>query len=351
MTQMTPRETIEAILTGRKIDRIPFSIYESKLPRCAVERELRNQGLCVIRRDVPIHVVHTPNVAVSRHTYQENGRQLTRVELETPVGTLHTITEPAGFTSWTHKRMFTKPEDYRPLLYYINDMQFEPCYEGFIAAQDADGGDCFFRGGMASEPMQSLISTYMGTEAFCMEWFDRRDEVLKLYEASVAKRRELYPICADSPAMAFNYGGNVTPEILGLDRFEEYYVPHYNEAADVLHAKGKLIGVHFDANCGVLAKAIADTRLDYIEAFTPAPDTDMTLAQAAEAWPDKVIWINYPSSVHLSDHETIAQTTRDLIEQAPKDRFIMGVTEDVPENRWQENMLTIAAVLAETTGR
>jgi len=28
--------------------------------------------------------------------------------------------------------------------------------------------------------------------------------------------------------------------------------------------------------------------LDYIEAFTPAPDTDMTLAAARKAWPDKV---------------------------------------------------------------
>ena len=42
-----------------------------------------------------------------------------------------------------------------------------------------------------------------------------------------------------------------------------------------------------------LPAAIAGTSLDYIEAFTPAPDTDMTLGAAREAWPGKVLWLNF----------------------------------------------------------
>ena len=180
-----------------------------------------------------------------------------------------------------------------------------------------------------------------------MEWSDNRDEILRLVDALTAKRREIYPICAESPALAFNYGGNVTPEIIGLERFEKYYVPHYNEAAEILHQKGKLIGVHFDANCRVIAKAIAATDLDYIEAFTPAPDTDMTLAEARRAWPEKVLWINFPSSVHLASLEKIRQTTQDLLDQAGScENFIMGITEDVPEDRWRTNLLEISSVLS-----
>lgn len=343
---MTPRESVEAVLTGSTADRIPFSIYENKISPCAAERQLRNQGMCIVRRDVPVYNTHSPNVTVSNGTYTENAKQLTRTNYQTPVGTLHTITEPAGFTSWTHKRLFSKPEDYKPLLYIIKDMQFEPNYRAFQYAQDVDGGDTFFRGNLGSEPIQQLISNYMGTETFCMEWFDNRDEVLQLYDALVSKRREIYPICASSPALAFNYGGNVTPEILGLERFERYYVPNYNEAADVLHKKGKLIGVHFDANCKAFAKAIADTHLDYIEAFTPAPDTDMTLAEARQAWPEKVLWINFPSSVHLASLEAIRQTTHDLLDQAGScEKFIMAVTENMPEDRWRTNLLEISNVL------
>jgi hypothetical protein len=186
----------------------------------------------------------------------------------------------------------------------------------------------------------------MSSETFCIQWYDNRDEILKVYQAIVEKRRQVYELCANSPAMAFNYGGNVTPEILGLDRFEEYYVPHYNEAAEILHAKGKLIGVHFDANCRAISEAISQTKLDYIEAFTPSPDTDMTLSEARQAWPDKILWINFPSSVHLESIETIRQTTRNLLNQiGSPTNFIMGITEDIPENRWRQNLLTISEEL------
>jgi hypothetical protein len=343
---MTPRESVEAVLKGSTLDRIPFSIYENKISPCAAERQLRNQGMCIVRRDVPVYKTHSPEVTVSNSTYTKNGKQLTRTDCRTPVGTLHTISEQAGPTSWTHERLFKKPEDYKPLLYIINNMQFEPNYNAFQYAQDVDGGDTFFRGNIGSEPMQQLISGYMGIETFCIEWFDNRDEVLKLYDALVCKRREVYPLCANSPALAFNYGGNVTPEVLGLERFETYYVPHYNEAADVLHTKGKLIGVHFDGNCKALATAIADTNLDYVEAFTPAQDTDMTLAEARQAWPHKILWMNFPSSVHLASLETIRQTTHDLLDQAGScEKFIMAITENMPEDRWRANLLEISNVL------
>ena len=65
---------------------------------------------------------------------------------------------------------------------------------------------------------------------------------------------------ADSPGWTFNYGGNVSPEVVGVKRFEELILPHYDEAAEVLHAKGKLIGCHFDANTKLLAPGIARTQ-------------------------------------------------------------------------------------------
>jgi hypothetical protein len=344
---LTNRESVEAILNGQIADRVPFTIYENMLPQCAAERRLRNSGLCIVNRNIPVYKVFTPNVDITISTYNENGKQLHRTQYDTPVGQLYTISESAGFTSWTHKYLFSTPADYKPLLFLINDTQFEPNYEQFELAQKADGGDSFFLGGLGLEPMQALISQYMSSETFCMEWFDSQDEIMTLYNALVNKRRQVYDICAKSPCMAFNYGGNVTPEILGLERFERFYVPHYNEAADVLHARGKFIGVHFDANCKLIADAIAETRLDYIEAFTPTPDTDMSLADARKVWPDKTLWINFPSSIHLETIEVIRNTTQNLLtEMQHSSKFIMGITEDIPEARWRENLLAISDVLS-----
>ena len=110
------------------------------------------------------------------------------------------------------------------------------------------------------------------------------------------------------------------------------------------------MGSHFDGNCKLLADLIAQTDLDYIEAFTPAPDTDMTLDDAVSAWPDKCLWINFPSSLHLASKEKIAQTTRELLESASNHkRFLIGITEDVPADRWQENFKTISETITDWT--
>ena len=39
---MAPCDRMMAVLKGRWADRVPFTIYENKLPQCALERQLRN---------------------------------------------------------------------------------------------------------------------------------------------------------------------------------------------------------------------------------------------------------------------------------------------------------------------
>ena len=119
-----------------------------------------------------------------------------------------------------------------------------------------------------------------------------------------------------------------------------------DELQEHFHRKGKFLGSHMDANNKAWAADIAASGFDYIEAFTPAPGTDMSLAQALAAWPDKVLWINFPSAVHLSDLQTIRRTARELIQAAAgTNRLIMGITEDVPPDRWQENFMAISEVI------
>jgi hypothetical protein len=212
-----------------------------------------------------------------------------------------------------------------------------------LQAEKAAGGDIVFRAGFGLEPLQALISgVYLDMQDFCIEWMDNRDEILSLYEIIVEKRREIYPLVAESPVSHANYGGNVVAEIIGLETFEQYYVPHYNEAAEIMHRHGKLIGTHLDGNCKLIAEAVAAADLDYIEAFTPSPDTDMTLREAREAWQDKVLWLNYPSSLHLEPDEKIRSRTVEMLNSLDSiDGIIMGITEDIPEHRWRDSCCAI----------
>jgi hypothetical protein len=334
---MTPRERVLKALRFERVDRVPFTMYESMIPQCATERELRNRGLCISHRNHGVFKTHRPNVKETWEHYQEDGKNFTRVVLSTPVGTLTAKSEPAGFTSWAHEKLFKTPDDFKAMLFILKDERFEPNYEPCVQAQADYGDDAVFVAGIGLEPLQALISGgLMKMEDFCVQWMDNRDELLKLYAAIVENHRKIYPLVAAGPIKYINYGGNVVPEVIGLENFEKYYVPHYNEAAEALHEGGKLIGCHFDANCRLLSKAIAATALDYIEAFTPSPTTDMTLGEAREAWPGKVLWLNFPSQLHLKADAEVERATVDLLDEVKSvDGIIMGITEDIPAHRWQ----------------
>ena len=348
MAKMTPRQRVEAALQGEWADQVPFTIYANKLPRCQVELELRNAGVCVLERRSVVRA-ETPNVRVTSIGYEKGGVQFTRRVFSTPRGELSTIERPGIGTTWRVKRMFTRPEDYAPLLALIKDQRYVPDFETFQKMREDLGQGAYLRAGIGYSPLQEIIYTYMGVECFSIEWAERRDEVMRLYDALTEDRRKIYPLLAESPAEIINYGGNVSVEVVGKDRFERFIIPHYNEVAEIVHKRGKMLGSHLDGNNRQLAPLVANSLLDYVEAFTPPPDCDMTVAEARELWKGKVLWINFPSSVHLSGVEAVENMMHRLLrEAAPGDRFLVGVTEDVHEDAWRKTFPAMARILNES---
>ena len=339
--KQTPRQRVMAALRGDKPEAIPFTAYEEMLPRCVVERDLRNRGLCLVRR-VQSYRTTRPNVTWREERYlDEKGRHLVHTVFSTPDGDLSTVDEPAGFTSWRHEHLFKSPDDYSALLFLIQDTVVEPNYGPVSRLSEELGEDFVVRDNLPLEPIQDLISSHlMSMEDFGVQWMENRDEVLKLYHALVEVARKIYPIVADGPLEFCNYGGNVVPSVIGPNVFRDYYIPHYEEAAEALHKKGKLLGTHLDADNTPIMDLVARTSLDYIEAYDPGMGP--SVAEARAAWPDKVLWINWPSAWHLRPVEEVRTGTIQLLREAsPGDRFIIGITEDVPEERWAENFTAI----------
>jgi hypothetical protein len=338
----TPKENIERVLKGLPVDTIPFTMYENKIAPCKAEREMRNRGLCIVNRKNVFHTLY-PNVKIHQEILFQQDENIIKTFYKTPVGTVETLQKTKGGFTWLVEKMFKNTNDYKVIEFIIRDQVYIEDYNSFANAEKSSGGDMIFRASFGLEPLQEFISgIYMDIHTFCIEWMENRDEILKLYEIIVEKRRSIYPIIANSPALHANYGGNIVPEIIGLKNFRNYYIQHYNEAAEVMHKKEKLIGSHFDGNCKLLSDAIASTHLDYIEAFTPSPDTDMSLKEAADKWSDKVIWVNFPSSLHLQSDDVVYNHTVEMLsELSSVDKIIMGITEDVPSYRWQQSCLAI----------
>jgi hypothetical protein len=210
-----------------------------------------------------------------------------------------------------------------------------PQYDMAARVIEEHGDDFVIRDNLPLEPLQQLISScYMDMTRFCFEWVDNQDEIMKLYDAFVEVNRKVYPIVANSPMGLANDGGNVIPEIIGRQVFENLYMPYYAEAAEILHGKGKLIGCHFDGKNAPIMDLIAKTDLDYIEAYDPQISPSIT--EALKVFAGKALWINWPSAWHLSNRKEAEIHTRELLREV-KDypRFLIGVTEDMPPERLQ----------------
>lgn len=346
---MTCAERIGAIFRGETVDKVPFALKGWRIYQCGAERVLRNEGLGIIDTR-SVYKTSSPNIDTRTLNYTENGVVLQKTAFNTPKGELYSLTRRAGSermdsTTWRLEYPFKGPEDYAPLLSMIEDQHFAPSYDSFLRAKEQIGSDAYFKTNVPGVPLHHIMYQFMGLESFSVEWAERRDEVLKLQEAMTVKQRDIYRIAAGSPATIVGCGGNYTPEVLGKPRFVEYVLPHWEEAGGILHEGGKLLGCHLDAENRPWAEEIGTSALDWIEAFTPSPDTSMTVADARKAWPGKVLFINYPSSVHVSSASVIEETTKTILKDAaPGDRFIIGITETVPENRWRENFSTILKV-------
>lgn len=161
-----------------------------------------------------------------------------------------------------------------------------------------------------------------------------------------AKDDEILSCIANSPAEFVWCPDNISGEITGPPWFDQHLAPYYDKAASRLHRAGKKLVAHMDGMMARLKEQVASTPLDVIEAFTPAPDTDLTLREAREAWPDKALWINYPSSVHLQPADRICEHTQQLLRQAaPGAGFAIGITENIPADVAERSLTAITETI------
>lgn len=345
---MTLKERIWGAIWGKEIDRVPFTTYPGLFP----EREplvkaglIGNMNRCSVYQESS-----SAKIERSSEEYQVGNEKRVRYTLRTPVGEIsETLRTGGGYGTSLRCEFFIKePEDYEVVKYIVRNRQYTPNYDGLFDTEKAVGDDGVVVGNVKYSPIQEMLVLLMGPERFSIDYYERRDLFDSLYDAITEKDREIYKIAAESPAQAVIYGDNITSQMIGLERFEKYCVSRYNELGAMLHEKGKLLGVHMDGNLQHLKKAIADSEVDIVEAFNPAPDGDISVKDARESWPDKVIWINFTSSFHLAEPEIIREHTIDLLRQSyPGHRFIIGITENVPDHVRENSMRIVAETLLE----
>jgi uroporphyrinogen-III decarboxylase len=319
------------------------------IPTGAAERELREMGLGIITR-LPAHRVEHREVQYGSTEYWEEGRHMLRRTICTPVGEVSQISQldAAYGSAWIMEHFIKRPEDYGVMEYVYRDGVYHDNYAAIRAAQQALGGDGLVMIRVAKGPIQEILYQMAGMERFSIDYYERRECIDSLYDVMVQRYDELYALAAEAPVEILQSADNITSDVVGIERFERYCVPCYERHQKSIAGAGKHLAVHLDGRLRVLKEAIAAAPFEIVEAFTPAPVGDMTVAQARAAWPDKALWLNFTSSMHLQPGETIAAHTRQLIEEAGTKRgFAIGVTEDIPMQHCARSLRVIARTIRE----
>jgi hypothetical protein len=347
-SEMTPRQRILALLRGERADRVPFTWKMPYDKRGVIERELRDDGMALIWRCEVVTIQH-PNVEVIRHEYREDSRPYLRETFHTPVGDISQVwAVGGGYGSRTlRKHLIETEQDYETAEFIVRDEVYTSNDPAYRRADEVIGEDGFVFGGwMPPSPIMVMLWNWLGPMQFAIDSVERADRFERLYQLFLERQVEQYRVAAESSALVIHVDENMTADMIGVDRFERYCMPAYQAFADAIHPAGKLLAVHMDGKLAAIRDQIGRSAVDIVEAFTPVPDTDLTLADARKAWGDKIVWMNFPSSVHLRSADEIeAMTKRLLAEAAPGNRFLLGITEDVPEGAWDVSMPAIHRIV------
>ena len=344
---MTNRSRVLAVLKGYVPDMIPFTIYEWKIPWGYDKRKLRERGLVMMKR-FPGFRTEYPNCELKTICYTKNGKKYERELVKTPRGE---ITSLFLYDQTSGARLQVEfwikgEEDYKSLMYMINDTVYSPAYEEIITGKKDIGEDGFVWLWAGYSPLQQIILKLMGVEQFSYELVDRPDLLWTLYDVLWERDRRKYPIIAKAPVEMIQYCANPTASVLGRDLFVKKVLPCLNECAEIVHAEGKIQSFHVDGDNAIWANDLARSSVDVIEAFTPAPDTDMTIAQARHVFRNKIIWANFPSSLHIASTEKIRAMIKEILDAVmPGDHFLLGITENIPARSWRKSLNIILDVI------
>lgn len=348
---MTLRDELLTVLRGERAERVPFTIYKWLVPdRESAWRLQREMELTLIDA-APVYIDRHQDVALERREFTQGGKRKALTRITTAVGELTELVEfePSFGSPWVTKHFIENVDDLRIMTHVLGNTLAEPHYPDYFAQDAAMGERGIVLGAVQPVPVAWMWVQLMGAEVWSEMLIEHTEEFDELHEALLAGYRRQIDIAAESPAEVIWLPDNVTASMVSPKTFAHYCVPAYDYACTTLRQAGKRTFAHYDGSNRPLRNALAQTGIDVIEAFTPPPMGDMTVAEAREAWPDKVLCVNFPESLYGESAARLEAQTRVYLEQAgDAGRFCIGCTEDFDPALFEHAFGAIGRVLSET---
>ncbi len=352
---MNDRERVLAILQGRTPDRVPWL---GDLTYWAHALEVRGEVPPGFQRSPAYYDWHRElGVGFYLQGYepfrrvldgsvrieeQRDGREFRRT-YHTPVGSITEVEVylPESYTHAYTQRLVKTRDDLAVLRYIFEHATFEPDYaeaaRRHALVQDLGVVLCY----LPKTPFMQMAVLLAGIESVIGLYMDARDELEATLALIEKKSDEAAEIALASPAECLMIPENLSSEVVGK-RFFERYVRGYEEKWNRrIREAGKFSFVHLDGTTRGLIREVASTGFRVIEAVTPKPVGDITLAEMVErvapvrqpGVPPCILWGGLPG-IYFTDLISDAEFERHVREMlalmVTEPRFVLGVADQVP---------------------
>ena len=362
---MNHRERFLAVLEGRSPDRIPWYPrleiwYEAHRRLGTLPEKYQGWSLRDIERDLGVgsparesEVFRSEIRDVEICTHKQGYE--TTTEYHTPLGTVTTLLRDSedlqrvGIRGQEVEHLIKRPEDYAVVEYLIEHTQIIPTYEAYLAYETEVGDAGYPLMHMGQDPMDRILQELIGYNAAYYHLQDYPDRVAHLQEVLEDQAAKIQQIVLDSPARLILYGYHFDSQMTPASLFRKHMLPHFRAFADRLHARGKYLACHADADSTLLLDLIKQAGFDMVDCFVTAPMAPVTLAQARRVWGKDVIIYGGIPSIMLCDpvgedefEDHLRQLFRDVV---PGDAFMLGVADNVMPEAKLERLVRVSEMV------
>jgi len=337
--KMSINERMLAVIQGREHDQTPFAMYEIMFPPQQAFDLLGHGNIGIIRFS-PVYRVEHPNCRFVNENFFEGENKLQRNTLITPKGNLEEVRafEPIYDSSTTRKHYITSPSDYEIFWSYLDDCVILENYDHYLQDCADLGADGLAKGEVERTPWQQLWIEWVGLQGLTMHEMDYPEYVEETIQRLNRRAKQTFEIAYHSPAPFIDIPDNITAPAIGIKRFQKYVRPMYDELGSMLAERGASLFVHMDGFLKPLRHEIAASLVGGMDSFTPTPDCDMTITEALEAWPEKILWVNFPSSVFMQSEDEIRKKVNEILSCAGHSgKLQIQISENIPLDRWRSS--------------
>jgi hypothetical protein len=289
---------------------------------------------------------YVKDVVYSQSYFYENGVWMIRHQYETPEGTIDSIVginpDDPLLTHSARTHFVKEVRDWAVINFIFSRMLdiMAPNYEELRGDQADLGMDGTTIAVVDKTPFQRAWVELAGMERTAYDFAEQPPELLEYLEIQKRFHLKAAEITAGCPAEHITLIDNIT-DVISPRYYRQYCLPYYKMYTDALKGTGKKFAVHHDGLLRHLRKELHEASFDILDSLTVPPTGNISLAEAREYFPEKVLAVNLPPHLAFASMDELHQGYARILNEHGSKCLIIEHVEDLPE-AVLENHLTAA---------